>query len=388
MWPTVARHSIICSNSVGGSREDLRMTTLTCGRVPNLGCTSVLLVYDSAEYRGSQGRRSMPRRTMTVTELWVHPKGDRKKRLNLSELPDGDLLHLFRSFAAEVTPAQLKNQSNESYAEVVDLEPIGRSLTLAVEVGRYGEKGRVIDTATMTEKTKFGATDAIQVITHGVLTLPKGGRSALLFLERANNQCGVVRLLHLFAERFNLLYPDLRLEADAVVESEAWLNQAKLVRVSAYRRHKEHDKSDNHAGAQEPKYAGELTHTLVPGPGMEALARSIFDGLRNGSIKVGELLSFDEDDEESQAEVTLEGNGKRKTFVIGRERRPSVAYALSGHNEEAWSSAKIRNFVFQQEYAQDLYDRLGIDWTNANTVGTWTNEQLGAKMVNRGGEQS
>lgn len=25
----------------------------------------------------------MPRRTMTVTELWAHPKGNRRERLNL-----------------------------------------------------------------------------------------------------------------------------------------------------------------------------------------------------------------------------------------------------------------------------------------------------------------
>lgn len=330
----------------------------------------------------------MPRRTMTVTELWVHPKGNRKDRENLSKLPDGDLLHLFRTFAAEVTPGELHNKDNESYAAVVGDEPIGRSLTLAVEVGRYGEEGRFIDTTTMEEKGKFGKKDAIQVVTHGVLLLPKNARSALLFLERANNQCGVIRLLDLFKERFMLAFPGLRLETDALLEGEAWLESAQLVRVSAYRRHKESDKSENYEGAKQPKWAGDLTHSLVPGVGAKSLPRAIFEGLRGGSIRVGELLSFDEDDDESEAEVTLEGNGKRKTFIIGRERRPTVSYPLSGHNEDAWSPDKIRNHVFRPEHATDLFDRLGIDWTNGNTVGVWTAEELKAKMVIRGGEQS
>lgn len=325
---------------------------------------------------------------MTVTELWVHPKGNRKERLDLSKLPDGDLLHLFRSFAIEVTPHQLKNDSKESHAMVVGDEPLGRSVTLAVEVGRYGEQGRLVNTDTMAEKAKFSKQDAIQVITHGVLVLPEGAKSALLFLERANNQCGVVRLLELFRERFAVCYPDLRLESDSVVESEAWLESAQLVRVSAYRRHKLQDKADNYENAQDPKYAGELTHSLVPRPGAQALAKSIFNDLRNGTLKVGELLSFAEDDEESEAEVTLEGNGKRKTFIIGRERRPSVSYPLSNYNEDAWALQRIRNHVFAKELAGDLFDRIGVDWTYANTVGTWTDEQLGAKMVNRGGEQS
>ena len=323
-----------------------------------------------------------------MTELWAHPKGDRKTRLDLTKLPDGDLLHLFRSFAEEVTPSQLHNSANESYAAVVDIEPLGRSLTLAVEVGRYGEKGRFIDTTTMTEKSTFDSTDAMQVVTHGVLLVPPAATSALLFLERANNQCGVVKLLELFRERFVLAFPELRLETDAVVEGEAWLEHARLVRVSAYRRHKQQDKADNYQGAQEPKFAGDLAHTLIPAPGMKDLPRSIFDGLRGGSIRVGELLSFDEDDEESEAEVTLEGNGKRKTFIIGRERRPSVSYPLSGHNEDAWDSAKIRNYVFRKEFAADLFDRFGIDWTTGFTAGQWSAEQLGAKMVIRGGEQS
>lgn len=325
---------------------------------------------------------------MTVTELWAHPKGNRKDRINLSELADGDLLHLFRRFAAEVTAEQLHNKSNESYAEVVEDTPIGRSLTLAVEVGRYGEEGRVIDTTTMEEKSKFAKTDAIQVITHGVLLLPPGATSALIFLERANNQCGVIRLLDLFKGRFALAYPDLRLETDAVIEGEAWLASAQLVRVSAYRRHKGSDRSDNYEGAQKPKFAGDLTHSLVPGIGMKSLPRSIFDGLRGGAIKVGELLSFAEGDDESEAEVTLEGNGKRKTFIIGRERRPSVSYPLSKHNEDAWSAERIRNFVFGKEMAVDLFDRFGIDWTEGYTVGTWTSDQLAVKMVIRGGEQS
>ncbi|BBZ80038.1 hypothetical protein MANY_53750 [Mycolicibacterium anyangense] len=297
-------------------------------------------------------------------------------------------MHLFRAFAAEVTPAQLHNSANESYAAVVGDEPLGRSLTLAVEVGRYGEEGRFIDTTTLMERGKFEKTDAIQVVTHGVLILPKDATSALLFLERANNQCGVIRLLELFKKRFVLAYPDLLLEADAVIEGEAWLESAQLVRVSAYRRHKESDKADNFVGAQAPKFAGDLTHSLVPGIGMKSLPRSLFDGLRGGSIKVGELLGFEEGENESEAEVTLEGNGKRKTFIIGRERRPSVSYPLSGHNEDAWPAEKIRNLVFRREYAPDLFDRIGIEWTDGNTVGQWTEEQLGAKMVIRGGEQS
>jgi hypothetical protein len=149
----------------------------------------------------------MPRRTMTVTEMRVHPKGNRRERVNLSELPDGDLLHLFHGFASEVTPAQLLNKSTESCAAVDDIQPVGRTLTLAVEVGRYGEKGRLIDTTTMQGKTmqgkgEFGPEDAVQVITHGVLLLPKDTISALLLLERSNNQCGVLRILELFKDRF------------------------------------------------------------------------------------------------------------------------------------------------------------------------------------------
>ncbi|WP_255788089.1 hypothetical protein [Mycobacteroides abscessus] len=327
---------------------------------------------------------------MTVTRLWVHPRGDRRVELKLDELPDGNLLHLFHTFAGGVTPTQLLKPSNESYASVEAIEPVGQSLTLAVEVGRYGERGSITDTKTMKPKGKFGTDDALSVVTHGVLTLPRRGTSALAFLERSNNQCGVIRLIELFKEAFQLAYPQLMLETTPVVESEAWLKHADLIRVSAFRHRKDHDISDNSAlTRQQPKLLGELAHTLVPPRGAKLLPRWIYDRLVGGTLSAGELLGFSQDDEDAtETEVTLKYGGKSKTFLLGRERRPSVSYPLSDHNEESLTSEQIRRFVFREEMASDLYDRLGLEWTVRDTVGRWTDEQLRAKMVARDDEQS
>lgn len=308
--------------------------------------------------------------------------------MDLSALPDGDLLHLFRSFAVNLPPDALHDKKNESHALVLDEQHQGRSLALTIEVGRYGEKGRVVDTTTMTEKLTFESTDAIQVITHGVLLLPAKAKSALLFVERANNQSGVLKLLEQFTKHFRLCYPDHILEADAVVESEAWLHHAQLLRVSAHRHYKQQDRFDNYEDAHNESIAGELAYTLVPKAGRKWLPRWIFDGLMGGTVKASQLLSFPEDTEESETEVTLEGNGRKKTFIIGKERRPSVSWPLSDHNEEAWSLDKIRSYVFGPDRAKDVFDRFGIDWTESNTLGAWTTEEMEAKMVIRGGEQS
>ncbi|QIN93632.1 hypothetical protein SEA_DUMPSTERDUDE_44 [Gordonia phage DumpsterDude] len=332
----------------------------------------------------------MPRRTMTVTEVWAHPVGSRKEkdRVDLTALPDGmDLLHAFYGFAADVDARQLLKRENESFASVVSLEEKGRAVTLAVDVGRFGERGTITDVTTMIERDRFTRTDAISVITHGIFTLPKGCTSALVFIERSGNQSGIIRVLELFQHQFRLAYPDLILETTAVVESEAWLSYASLVKVSAHRRASGSDEADNNSKRIKRSEYGELAHTLVPARGERTLPRFLYDRLVAGALKPSELLDFDESDEAAHVEVTLEHNGQRKTFLLGHEKRPSISYLLSNHGEDEWSLERVRDYAFDT-HADTIYGRLGWEWTPAHTVGAWTDSQRGARLVVRGGEQS
>ncbi|GAA3962764.1 hypothetical protein GCM10022231_23740 [Gordonia caeni] len=325
----------------------------------------------------------MPRRTMTVTELWAHPVGDRKTRIDLTDLPDGlDLLHAFYGFAADVTADQLLRDETESYANVDGLETHGRSATVAVDVGQYGENGKITDVETMAEKDTYDSGDAISVVTHGLFTLPRGSTSALVFVERSSNRSGVLRLLDLFRHKFRLAYPDHILEATSVVESEAWLKYADLTRVSAFRRKPRSDRADQ--GDVKAAW-GELAHTLVPASGNRTLPRAIYDQLTAGEISASEVLGFTEFEDTTDVEVTLERNGRKKTFVIGLEKRPTLSYVLSNHGEEQWSTDRIRQYVFGT-HIEELYRRCGFTWGATDSVGTWTDDDRDVRLEVRGGE--
>lgn len=317
---------------------------------------------------------------MTATRLWVHPLGDRKSSLNLSRLPgDRDLLYLFHGFAAEIVPDQLRKSTTESLAVVKDLLPKGRTLTLEVEVGRYGEEGTITNVHTMQESARFTKDDAPLVITHGVLVVPENSPDALLFLERSMNQSGTSRVLELFIEQFHLVFPEYRLEHESIVESEAWLKSASLVRVSAHAFKKDSDRANNNAVTRKVAPIGELAHTLVPTRREKFLPRWIYEQLTSGKLKAGELLAFPEGDEPSEVEVTLQGNGQTKTFVIGRERRPAISYLLSQHGEGAPGIDAVRNRALNE--CKDLFKRLSVDWSESSALAPWTPDQLAARLA-------
>ncbi|WP_280479469.1 hypothetical protein [Nocardia cyriacigeorgica] len=319
---------------------------------------------------------------MTITRLWVHPRGDRKTQLDLSKLDENgsDLLHLFHGFAVDVTAPELLKASTESFANPIDIQAVGRTVTLCVEVGRYGETGTITNVVTMTPVGAFTKDDATSVKTHGTMLLPIGSTSGLLFVERSANQSGVLRVLERFREKFDLAFPDLKLETEPVVESEAWLKRASLSRVSAYVTRKPTDIADTGDLNTTTSELGELAHTLRPPQGMKALPRRIYDRLRQGELTARQLLVFRDDEEPEDVEVTLEYNGQSKTFVLGQEKQPSISLLMSGSGEEAWPLEKVRKFALDQ--AKELFDRLGVEWRPSFATGTWTTEQLAARLVN------
>ncbi|WP_101466399.1 hypothetical protein [Nocardia fluminea] len=319
---------------------------------------------------------------MTITRLWAHPRGDRKTRLDLSKLSesDGDLLHLFHGFAVEVTADQLLKAATESYANPIDVKSVGRAVTLCVEVGRYGETGTITNVHTMATVGAFTKDDATSVKTHGTLLVPMGATSGLLFVERAANQSGVLRVLERFHEKFELAFPDIKLETEPVVESEAWLKRASLTRVSAYSTRKPTDVADTGDLNATTRQLGDLAHTLRPPQGKKELPRWVYDKLAQGELDARQLLHFRDDEQPEEVEVTLELNGQSKTFVLGREKQPSISMLMSKSGEDAWQLEKVRTFVLAQ--ATELFDRLGVDWRPSFATGAWTAEQLSARLVN------
>ena len=106
----------------------------------------------------------------------------------------------------------------------------------------------------------------------------------------------------------------------------------------------------------------------------------------SGKIKPGQLLSFNDGEDTDEVEVTLENNGQKKSFIIGKEKRPSISYPLTGHGDDALELRQVRNVALN--HTEDLFERRGIDWSEADAQGRWTDLELDVKLVIKDGEQA
>lgn len=313
----------------------------------------------------------MPRRTMTVTKLSYHKARKPKDLLDVANLPDGrDLLTLFHAFVRDLDRQSLVVSALERYSSVESVHTAGRTLTVAMEVGRFGEAGRVKNVRTHAREHEYDGQSVSAVVTSSVLVVPKTGTSALLYLERASGgQSGMTRLLDLFESGFKDRYPEYILTNHSLIESKAWLAHAKLKRVSAVIYGHSTDMTD---GA--PAVAGDLRHTLTPSRGDKYLPDSLLRALRDRKIKRASLLGFADGGEPDEVEVSLESNSRSKTFLLGREKAPNIRYVVTSAGEPAKNPSGILQFCLTE--ATDHFKALGVDWEYAHSVGQWSREQL------------
>lgn len=315
----------------------------------------------------------LPRRTMTVMRIGYHKVRQPKAPLDVANLPDGrDLLLFFHKFVDDIqsTPGRLVLSALEKYSSIEAVHPAGRTVSVVMEVGRFGESGRVKNVRTHAEEHQYDGGSASAVTTSSVLLVPKTGTSALLYLERASGgQTGMTRLVDLFAEEFRSRYPEYILRRESIVESDAWLQHAKLKQVSAVLHGHSTDMADG-----KPAVAGDLRHTLTPSRGSAYLPDKLLSALRDRKIKRSSLLGFVVGGEPDEVEISLESGSRRKTFVLGREKAPAIRYVVTNAGERALDHNGILKFVLDE--AGDHFKALGVDWEYAHSVGQWTAEDL------------
>ena len=179
----------------------------------------------------------MPRRNLTATKIWVHPKRKPNDLIQLNKIPDAggskhDYLLMFNGFAQAVTDDQLQDTLKEQWTSITEVSyQRGRTLMLTTESGKYGENGVGVDVQTGSTAFNYGSQHSIQVTTHGMLIVPEDADYGILFQERASNRCGAGRVHDVFIEAFKKQFPDLNVKTSALLESEAWLQAAELKEV-------------------------------------------------------------------------------------------------------------------------------------------------------------
>lgn len=306
----------------------------------------------------------MPRRTMSVTRLWYHPRRKPDELGDLTELPDeSDLLDMFDKFLTdELTADSLVRAENERYATLQSKRRIGRSITVRMESGRFGEDGAIKDVTTHEQVGEFTRDNATTVVTHGVLLVPKTGTSALVFSERSAGVGGMPALVDHFVDAFNAKFTDYLMKKQSVVRTDAWLQAAELMRVEGtIRRYTTDPASD--AGDQ---VVGELTHTLVPPRDQKYFPRRVWEHLRDRRIDRAKFLGFAEGTEPDAVGVTVTHGGQTKRFELDHEKTPSLSLVLTTSGEPAFDESRVRNTALNE--AAGIFDYYGIEWSESDAI--------------------
>lgn len=317
----------------------------------------------------------MSRRTISVTQIQVHRRYKTADLCDVAALPDGaDLLHLFHGLVKDADPKHLVDEDAERYNSVETISPQGRTLTLELAVGRFGDQGWNRNVTTHTITHQHGADEAHTVATRAMLVVPKSGTSALLFIEHASNIGGGTALLRLLRAAWVPRYPDWTLKTSSLVEADAWLELAGLESITAV----VYGWNSDTADAGQPKVVGDLRQTIEPRKGNKFFPKGVWDALRDGTISRGQLLGLADGTEPDEVKVTLEHDGLTKTFVLGNEKTPPVRYAFSDNGEPAPATDDFRSFCLDE--IAGLLEPLEAEWQNSWGSGDWTAEQLAVTM--------
>lgn len=324
----------------------------------------------------------MPRRNLTATKFWVHPRRKPDEVIHLDAIPDSDkalhdYLFMFNGFAQEVTSAHLQDTGKEQWTSVIDISyQLGRTLLIATESGKYGENGVGVNIHTGDTEFNYDSGHSIQVTTHGMLIVPKGARYGLLFQERSNGRCGAGRVHDVFIEAFKKKFPDLIVKTAPFLESEAWLEAAALMEIEVEITKPSKDEADfDIPGLSNATYS----YNISPSPGQKSLPRQLYDQLFGKDIRPGQLVSLSRGEETGKVFVTLAKDGRRKSFELHNENSPVASILLSDHGESALSAAFIKSRCLEE--ATDYFSRMGIEWREQFANGKWRPEDLKVRTV-------
>lgn len=318
----------------------------------------------------------MARRSISVTQIQVHRRYQTDDHCDLAALPDdADLLHLVHGLLRDSDRKHLVDTDSERYNSVENMMRSGRTLTLDMTVGRFGDQGWTRNVESHQVTHEHGGDEAHTVRTRALLVVPKKGTSALLFNEHASNIGGGRAVLNLLRKAWKGRYPDWTLKFASLVESEAWLQHAQLESVTAVL----YGWNSDIADTGQKKVIGDLRHTLEPPKGRRFFPETLWHQLRDNKIKRGKLLGFGDETEPEEVKVTLEHDNLTKTFVLGNEKTPAVRYAFADNGDPMPSTEYFRNFCLDE--TKELFKPLGCEWKQSWAAGAWSKEALEATMA-------
>ncbi|MGD8202445.1 hypothetical protein ACQE98_17525 [Ornithinimicrobium sp. W1679] len=285
----------------------------------------------------------------------------------VDQLPDnaGDLLDIIESAVIAVGDDALIDRAKRKYVRITDVSKAKghpRVLIVSIEVGNYGEHGRTRDVNTHQQTHEHGKEEAPVLDARVVFVVPEKATMALMYSERVHPFSAtqaVLSLLHLHWSS-QPWASDLALYDEASVNVEAWLESAQVNKIEAV---SYGHTSDYETLSKNGKPIGDLTMTLVPPRGGGGhLAKELWHLLRDHPAERAKILGLKEvDNDLDEVSVTVEGaNGQRKTFVVDRQKAPSIRIPLSDIESDTEKPNHLVSRCIKE--SPDIYHNVGVEW--------------------------
>lgn len=298
----------------------------------------------------------MPKTTLSLTSFCHKP--NKKNQLgNLDSVGNKGLLVLFEEFCNTVNENKFVDKEKQHYIKLIATERIGRAVFATFESGYYGNPGNTYDVRTHKSVHTRNDYESATTLTRVGLVLPPGGTTAVFFFEREGTYGAGPRVFDMFKDSLIDSFPNDYFPAQVIVEPKAWQKDADLRKITVTA-----SKWRNTVGGSVSPVVmpmGQLRQELRPAKGLGFFPRAIRDSILNKQISMSVYLGFPAG-VDTETKVELVKDKRAKTFIVGREKSPSVLLMLTEDGKPRLKDTEIQSKIFEE--AESFYKADGLSW--------------------------
>lgn len=309
----------------------------------------------------------MPQHSIFMVAVKAHPPRKGDQLLDVTRLggPNDGVVEIFRALMDHLSTSygRLHDADRQRFVSVEDVAAKGRWAFARLDVGDWGQAGRVRHVATGAVEHEHDHNSAATGSVRVLMMAPPRATAGLLIHEKVGVRSVARPVADSLRKSLKSRFPDLVFEFDTLIETNAWLEQARLEEMTVTY----YDWSSDIAEANS-KVPGELKATFKPsGGGLKNILRR----LRGQDLRPEQLLgeAFLLAPDEAKVRVVGE-DGRSKSFVLGKEGTPRITQHLSdgdpAPSDEEFRSAALR---LGKEHAKRIF---GEEWDNSYQSGAWT----------------
>lgn len=321
-------------------------------------------------------------RTLGIKTVQAHPKHQRANSkdarwFDLEDIEGTSLLDVFDQQTASIKAQALRDDTKKISTRVLEELGTGPARLVQYSRGAYGDTGDVIDEASGEVAHSLTEDHSVPMALRCALVVPPGQSFALLFTEHD----GTTSLATTIDNALRATFNDLELETEVPgkkkgswvkreihlpvkthQEPEVWRQGAELVQLRVLRKSRAGDFTvgDEHKKVNASLAESEL---YLPAQG-KTFAAWFNQKLFSNSLQAASFLHLDEPENVDGIEVTLENDGKRRTFMLGTERAPAYRRVLTPAGTSPCSHHDFMAVVEDEteRFFHSLQIRLSAGW--------------------------